>query len=111
MATTVITKGSIAISGAVSATGTTSATLYTCPASSYAIINVYCSISAFSAGSSLSVGGRTVWANTAGAGALPAGFGTNAGFTLYVGPSQAVTWATSDTGPQVRISGVQFTNT
>lgn len=92
----------IAVSGAVAATNS-GGTLYTCPANSYAIINVYAAFTGL-LGGSISVGGQTypmVFSNGSG------GSGAVWTLTFHVGPGQAVV---NTGGGTVAISGVQFTN-
>ena len=88
---------SIKISGAISFGGYGTGTPYTCPANSYAIIQVY-----FSGGGSaatIAVGGKTV-----------CDFGTVSFVgNIFVGPGQSVTYV-GNNFTLLNITGVQFTN-
>lgn len=97
MATTVILKGSTAVSGAVAASGTTG-TIYTCPANSFAICNFYMT------------GGTLPLCSVGG---VPASAGATVGVSqLYVGPGQSVVISDGGAAPtSVGLSGVQYTNT
>jgi hypothetical protein len=98
-ATLVSSNTTIKISAAISNQVTNSGTLYTCPANSYAIVNLAYDWTAASC--FFQVAGRTV------------GFITGADATvgpIYVGPGQAVTITAGASGTGY-ISGVEFINT
>lgn len=82
------------VSAAVAASGTNNSTIYTCPANSYAILNV----TANGGFIYISIGGQLSY--------LPSLDMKQ----IYVGPSQAVVADTTSTGNTLHISGVQFTN-
>jgi hypothetical protein len=112
MATTVITKGSMAISSAVSATVSTSAAaiLYSCPANSFAVLNI--SITASAASGSITVDNRTVAVWSSGNLFPLTTTTTNGmGFTIFVGPSQDVRIISAGANNTAVASGVCFINT
>ncbi len=103
-----ITKTAIKVSTAIAAASNSGGTLYTCPASSYAILN----ISVYSdTACRVTVGGSTVIAgDTTGVGSTAFKTDTNRrSFTVYVGPGQAVAWTESGTSG-IDVSGVEFVN-
>jgi hypothetical protein len=93
------------VSGAVSAVATASGTMYTCPANSYAIINVLVTSASESDGE-VQVDGRTVSL----AQIVSAGY-SRVAVTAHVGPGQVVSFVKNSGSPTAYISGVQFINT
>lgn len=105
-------KISSAVSATVSANNTTS-TLYTCPANSYAILNVYVTSSSASTSNSIQVDGKTVilLGNGAVVPSVTTTSSASAGFTLYVGPSQVITVVSAGIGVvTANVTGVCFIN-
>lgn len=93
-------KISAAVSNSISSGASSSATLYTCPANSYALVQLACS--AFGANGTFTVGGRVI-CTFAAVSATP--------IWAYVGPSQVVQVSSSGAANTGTISGVEFINT
>jgi hypothetical protein len=88
------------VSAAVDASSSSSTTLYTCPANSYAILNLFVE---YSSGTVIvTVAGNRVLLNTTTA-------DLNTVKTIYVGPAQAVACTITSTAT-VYINGVEFIN-
>ena len=124
------TKSGTRISNAVSASvvsTSTSGTLYTCPANSYAVLNVSGRINTGGTNQSIEVlvAGQIMFSMTALSGTSDisssnglstiqggaTGFPAVQAATLYVGPGQSVTFAkTGSTASSIRITGVEFIN-
>lgn len=88
------------VNGAVAARDTgASGTLYTCPAASFAILNLYVGNAA---GPTITVGAKEV-----SVGSGPGTFGTT---QIYVGPGQSVAFTGNSGSNVIAVSGVEFTN-
>lgn len=110
-------KVSAAVSASI-ATTSTSGTLYTCPANSYAIVNVHCETNGTT--------GHTAFASVAGAVVCQVAYDQRNNSTdtavrtftkaisnnVIVGPGQSITYEkTAQTTTRVYVSGVAFINT
>lgn len=103
----------VKINGAVSGTATASggsATIYTAPANGYAIVNVCIDLSG-SAGSITVAGRKVLVFNSGFLGPIAASSFVAGGFTVYVGPSQALAIVADAAGYNRAVaSGVEFIN-
>lgn len=95
MQASVSNNQTVKISAAVSNSRNSNGTIYTCPANSYAILNVLI----LSPADSVSVGGVSTFVATTGSDRA----------TIYVGPAQTVV-SNHGASNLVTVSGVEFTN-
>lgn len=107
----------VSVSAAVTAQGTLAAgtTLYTCPANSYAQVNIFITQSSGAGSGSLTIDNRTLYQTGFQTGPNGGVSGTGSNWTMsgvVIGPGQVLKCNSTSGTPaeSVFVSGVQFTN-